>query len=375
MTKSASLLENEFVMLHPPLVVQGEFTLQQAKHNWSQNKQPVLLLDLHKLRLDHREALQALPHEKAKIESPAQPELFGLPSEPIIEEVTPFEAPAPLGELITEVGETTQVVAETATHNTETYKPVFSLSLPSVAFPSLSAPHFSLPSYTFDLSGFSRAINIGSHFFLGAAVALLLLFAGPILILESRPLISQAIEQLQPFFVKPIAQSPNNAIPSPTPTFEPNITSPEDVFSISIPDLEITSAIIPNVDPNDPKAYTTALKKGIAHAQGTGLPDQLEFSKTIYLFAHSTDAPWNILRYNAQFYALKDAEPGQKIAVTFWGEEYSYTIESKHIIEAQDISYMQAQTDKEQLILQTCYPPGTSEKRLILIATPSANLQ
>ena len=95
-----------------------------------------------------------------------------------------------------------------------------------------------------------------------------------------------------------------------------------------------------------------------------------ESNKTIYLFAHSTDAPWNIARYNAQFYGLKDAKEGQEIRLRFWGEDKMYRIVRTEIVPASDTTYLQPQTEKEQLILQTCYPPGTAWKRLIVVAEP-----
>ncbi|MCD8484243.1 sortase [Candidatus Woesebacteria bacterium] len=36
---------------------------------------------------------------------------------------------------------------------------------------------------------------------------------------------------------------------------------------------------------------------------------------------------------------------------------------------------MAPQTEREQLILQTCYPPGTTWKRLLIIAVPEAEYQ
>jgi LPXTG-site transpeptidase (sortase) family protein len=267
------------------------------------------------------------------------------------------------------------------------------ISLPTLSSPTLPLPTWKLPSFnwpTFSWSGHhklatgqtttitaKRGLNFASNFLLGGALALFLLFSTPIIILETRPLILQALDSLQnlsPSFVKPTVQV-DQPTPEPSPSPEPTIASPEDVFSINIPDLDIQSVVVPNVDPTDPTHYTTALKEGIAHAQGTGLPDQLEINKTMYLFAHSTDSPWNILRYNAQFYALKDAEIGQNVELVFWGKKYVYTIEDKQIVEPQDVSALQPQMEREQLILQTCYPPGTTNKRLLIIATPSASLK
>ncbi len=211
-----------------------------------------------------------------------------------------------------------------------------------------------------------------SHLSLSFAVALMLLFAGPVVVLQTQDFLSQANFEI-PHVQLPFQTQEAPLPPSPTPTPQPDITSAEDVFSISVPDLKIHSTITPNVDPGNEKEYSAALKKGIAHAAGSALPEQYDFTKTVYLFAHSTDAPWNIARYNAQFYALKDAKPGQEIVVRFWGKDYHYTIETTEIIDAKDVSHLQPQLDEERLVLQTCYPPGTTWKRLLVVAKPTQN--
>jgi LPXTG-site transpeptidase (sortase) family protein len=210
----------------------------------------------------------------------------------------------------------------------------------------------------------AQTSHVLSQVSLSFAVALLLLFAGPVVVINTQDLVSQALESR-----KPVALSPE-PLSSPTPPSTQGITSDEDVFSIEIPELKIKSNVSANIDPSDEKSYSSALKKGIAHAAGTGLPGQLETNKTIYLFAHSTDAPWNIARYNAQFYGLKDAKEGQEIRLRFWGEDKLYRITRTEIVPASDTTYLMPQTDTEQLILQTCYPPGTAWKRLIVVAKP-----
>ncbi len=212
----------------------------------------------------------------------------------------------------------------------------------------------------------AQAAHILSQASLSFAVALLLLFAGPVVVLNTQDFVSQALERSQ---AQQIASEPG--VPgSVAEQNSPLIQNEEDVFSIEIPELDIQSIVTANIDPSNEKSYGSALKKGIAHAAGTGLPGQLEENKTIYLFAHSTDAPWNIARYNAQFYGLKDAEEGQEIHLRFWGEDRVYKIVQKEIVAASDTSFLEPQTEKEQLILQTCYPPGTAWKRLVVIAEP-----
>lgn len=217
-----------------------------------------------------------------------------------------------------------------------------------------------------------------SHAAMSFSVALMLLFAGPVVVIQTQDLLAKATQSIPQVQLPFLAAEPlPEAIPSPepTPTPVPEINSAEDIFSISVPELNIHSTITPNVDPGNEKEYTAALKKGIAHAAGTALPEQYDFTKTVYLFAHSTDAPWNIARYNAQFYGLKDAKPGQEITVRFWGKDYKYVIESTEIIDAKDVTHLQPQLEEERLVLQTCYPPGTTWKRLLVIARPAQNTQ
>ncbi|MCD8507275.1 sortase [Candidatus Woesebacteria bacterium] len=245
--------------------------------------------------------------------------------------------------------------------------------IPAIQWPSLDIS-FEIPH---DLA--DRILQTSTRLAYGVSLASFLFFLGPIIILESQ----QAWKNIQAhlgdsriYSAMEAQVAPTTPIPNtPTPTPEPYASAPEDVFSLRVPDLGIESVVVPNVDSSDKESYTSALKEGIAHAAGSALPDQLEDNKTVYLFAHSTDSAWNVAFYNAQFYALKDAEIGQNVTMRFWNEDYTYRIVEKKVVAADDLSYMAPQTEREQLILQTCYPPGTTWKRLLIIAVPEAEYQ
>lgn len=139
-------------------------------------------------------------------------------------------------------------------------------------------------------------------------------------------------------------------------------------FSIVIPKIGASSRIIPNVDPSDPDVFKPALMKGVAHAKGTVFPG---LPGNTYIFAHSTDAWWNVGRYNAVFYLLKDLEPGDEIVVFFEGIRHNYVVEKAFIADPSEVSYLvNSQGGAEQLVLQTCWPPGTTWKRVFVIAKP-----
>jgi LPXTG-site transpeptidase (sortase) family protein len=138
-------------------------------------------------------------------------------------------------------------------------------------------------------------------------------------------------------------------------------------FSIVIPKIEATSNVIANVDASDEEQYFDALQKGVAHARGTYFPGQ---GKNIYLFSHSTDANYNVTRYNAIFYLLKKLEKNDKIIIFFADEKYEYEVVEKVTTSANDTSWLSEKRSEEILILQTCDPPGTNWRRLLVIARP-----
>jgi sortase A len=155
----------------------------------------------------------------------------------------------------------------------------------------------------------------------------------------------------------------------PIPLEFPETPDPDKEFHIRIPIIGVDANVTPNVDINDSKAYDEVLKTGVAHAAGTGFPDNDGGqNKTIFIFSHSTNGSWNITRYNALFYSLKDISVEDQIQIWFWGKEYWYKVTEKRIVAPNDTSFLETQMDKEKLVLQTCWPPGTLSKRLLVVA-------
>lgn len=137
-------------------------------------------------------------------------------------------------------------------------------------------------------------------------------------------------------------------------------------FVVSIPSIGATAKVIRDVNPFDEKAYGDALKLGIAHAAGTAHPGE---GGRVYLFAHSTNSPANFSEYNAIFYQLRLLSEGDRIFVNFDGEAYLYTVKQKIVVEARDTGWLTGKSETEELVLQTCDPPGTTLRRLLIVAT------
>ena len=141
-------------------------------------------------------------------------------------------------------------------------------------------------------------------------------------------------------------------------------------FSIIVEKIGADATVVPNVDASSKTAYNEALRRGVAHALGTSFPGQ---PGVTYLFAHSTDTLFNVPRYNAIFYLLWDMKPRDKIVIFFNGKRHDYIVTETKITEPEDVSYFTLKTEEQIMVLQTCYPPGTTWKRFLVVAKPVAS--
>lgn len=136
-------------------------------------------------------------------------------------------------------------------------------------------------------------------------------------------------------------------------------------FGLIIPKVGINTAVIPGVNPTDPGEYLEALKKGVAHASTSYFPDE---DGTVYLFSHSTNYDWFVSDLNAVFYLLKNLSEGDLIVIYYKGTQYTYRLREKRIVSPKETSYLIPQKGIKTLILQTCWPPGSTTERLLLFA-------
>jgi sortase A len=148
------------------------------------------------------------------------------------------------------------------------------------------------------------------------------------------------------------------------------ILVPKDTdFSILIPKIGASAKVFPNVDVSNQDVFLPILMQGVAHAAGTVFPGM---NGNVYLFAHSTDNFWDVGRYNAVFYLLKDLTKGDEVVIFYQNKRYNYIVTGSKIVGPSDVSYLvnSQNQDKQQLILQTCWPPGTTFQRLLVFASP-----
>lgn len=145
-----------------------------------------------------------------------------------------------------------------------------------------------------------------------------------------------------------------------------NLTAPDANFSVVIPKIGVRAKIVANVDPANDREYQGVLKENVAHAKGTAFPGM---DGTVYLFGHSSQFPSGVID-GAVFALLDKLEPGDQIVVYFSGVRYVYAVTEKKILENSDMQYYYEKNQEARLILQTCWPPGTSKWQLVVFARP-----
>jgi len=245
---------------------------------------------------------------------------------------------------------------------------------------------------TYDSLKYANAVqNWYRGVFIGGVMGVITLLI-PILTIEARYRVGQlwdsAFQQKTTSTILGSNSQPTNVVVpsetlSPSPTPKPPFPTLENKqlneqllsklqpvdysFAVIVPKLGINSRVIENVDPADETAYRSALKLGAAHAKGSYVPGD---NGRTYIFAHSTDYAWNMTRFNAIFYLLRELETGDMVYIVYDGTVFPYRVTDKKIVDPGDTFYLKPQSGEEELLLQTCWPPGTSLKRLLIFAKP-----
>lgn len=161
----------------------------------------------------------------------------------------------------------------------------------------------------------------------------------------------------------PLTENPPLADqPKPEPlTIVPTSTD----FGIVIEKIGVNAPVVADVDTTSHEAYMEAMRYGVAHAKDTAKPNEVG---NVYLFAHSTLNFWEYGPYAAVFTTLHQLAPGDKIVVFHKDRRYDYRVDEKEIVPGFDLTPLSRSSSRRLLTLQTCDPPGTTWRRLIIIA-------
>lgn len=146
------------------------------------------------------------------------------------------------------------------------------------------------------------------------------------------------------------------------PPKERNLPTMQENY-VKIPVLNINAPITWRVN-NVPADVTADLEKGLIQINGTALPGE---KGNIYVTGHSSNYIWAKGNYNSVFATLDQLIVGDLIYVKFNGETYVYKVSGQKVVVPTDLSVFN-QSDQSKLTLVTCWPIGTSLKRLVVEA-------
>ena len=152
-----------------------------------------------------------------------------------------------------------------------------------------------------------------------------------------------------PEHLRPLVQQQMAApISLPTP-------GPESPTRIQIPAINVDASIVSGTD-------WEALKRGVGHQPGTGLPGQ---SGNVVLSAHNDI-------YGDLFRHLDDLEPGDQIIISTFSQRYTYTVREYQILRPSDVWVMDP-THNPTATLISCYPYQVDTQRIVVFADLTAS--
>jgi len=152
-----------------------------------------------------------------------------------------------------------------------------------------------------------------------------------------------------------VKKQPSVSLPSVADTDEVNLPD-----CIIIPKINVEAPIIWQVEDKD---ILSKLDEGVVHFKGTALPNEVGNTA---LTGHSSSYPWKKTKYGQVFSLLDKLEPNDDIIIVYNKKRYAYKVFKKEIISPQDVQVLTSNDSKLTLI--TCWPIGTTLKRLVVYA-------
>ena len=109
------------------------------------------------------------------------------------------------------------------------------------------------------------------------------------------------------------------------------------------------------------KELNQALNQGVVVYPGSAQPGQ---EGELFITGHSSTYIWNKTSYGQIFSLLDKLEAGDIVSVFYQGQQYDYRLTSKEILSPAKTKV--SETRSSSLALMTCWPPGTTLKRLVV---------
>jgi LPXTG-site transpeptidase (sortase) family protein len=132
---------------------------------------------------------------------------------------------------------------------------------------------------------------------------------------------------------------------------------------LNIPKINVSAPILLAAS-NEESAFQKDLQNGVVHYANTSLPG--ENGNTV-IFGHSSNDWWEPGSFKFVFVLLDKLVAGDTFSVNYQQKKYTYEVTEVRVVEPTDLSVLRPTTIPTISII-TCTPPGTSWKRLVVVA-------
>lgn len=134
---------------------------------------------------------------------------------------------------------------------------------------------------------------------------------------------------------------------------------------VSIPSIDIDAPVVETIGITETE-YRESLDSGVVRFPGSGYPGQEGLT---ILLGHSAPPGWPDINFDRIFTEIDKLEEGDKIEVCYDNRLSVYTVIDKErgqqIYEVgDDVPPLYPNENKKELVLMTCWPPGSSENRM-----------
>lgn len=137
-------------------------------------------------------------------------------------------------------------------------------------------------------------------------------------------------------------------------------------FAITMPSLNVSDLAIEHpTDATTSAGLLAPLQRGVGHLfsfPGDG--------GSVLVYGHSSNYPWDVSGFAKIFRNINKLKVGDKVYVTYGGKFVVYQVTGHQTVPAGDLASVTASNDGEELILYTCWPPDSTDKRYLVRAVP-----
>lgn len=158
-----------------------------------------------------------------------------------------------------------------------------------------------------------------------------------------------------------VVQSPTTTPAQAAQTVQKKVAPVVKPDSIEISKIKITAPLV-FIETAEKSVFSEALDRGVVHYPDSALPGE---KGQIVLLGHSAPLGWPKIKHDWVFSEINELVSGDEVIIYYKNKKHIYHVQKKIILEkGEDLPGDIA----DGLILLTCWPPGSDQRRMAVIA-------